>query len=295
MAAPPGFNDLIQRKYDIQQQQVDASSNLQNVQAGQLPADSAARRALEGAQAYQTTQQGNTLQPLADASIRSQAANSQEALSRSGYYGALGQQAQHSLTPATGFDLTRTANELGYANEASGPLSVQPRAGGGLEGSQGGAAPQPGAGLFGPREAGITLSGGGYGLNKGTDQVPGVDQGHDTVPAMLTPGEAVLNHGAAEHLGRGLISVLNAIGEHNAERGLSGVSAPQANAGTQAPVMGNKSQATSQGFNKGTSFAKLPEDQGMGPSPAPATGGNPAPKKGGMPPPSLKKMDKRQA
>lgn len=56
------------------------------------------------------------------------------------------------------------------------------------------------------------------GLSKGTSEVdgPAPEKGAattDTTPAMLTPGEAVLNVGAAEHLGRGTIDVLNAIGQ----------------------------------------------------------------------------------
>lgn len=48
----------------------------------------------------------------------------------------------------------------------------------------------------------------------GTAKVPGKGTGKvDTVPAMLAPGEAVLNKGAAEHVGRGLIGMLNQIGK----------------------------------------------------------------------------------
>jgi hypothetical protein len=43
----------------------------------------------------------------------------------------------------------------------------------------------------------------------GTPSVPGMGQG-DTVPAMLTPGEAVLTGPAADHLGRHNIAKLNA-------------------------------------------------------------------------------------
>lgn len=48
---------------------------------------------------------------------------------------------------------------------------------------------------------------------KGTAQVAGKGSGKvDTVPAMLAPGEAVLNKGAAEHMGRDNIKSLNAVG-----------------------------------------------------------------------------------
>ena len=47
----------------------------------------------------------------------------------------------------------------------------------------------------------------------GRTRVPGQGSGKvDTVPAMLAPGEAVLNKGAAEHVGRGKIAKLNKIG-----------------------------------------------------------------------------------
>jgi hypothetical protein len=48
---------------------------------------------------------------------------------------------------------------------------------------------------------------------RGEQDVPGEGDGSlDTVPAMLAPGEAVLNKGAAEHVGRGLIAQLNDLG-----------------------------------------------------------------------------------
>jgi hypothetical protein len=50
---------------------------------------------------------------------------------------------------------------------------------------------------------------------RGTSRVKGKGKPNkDTVPAMLAPGEAVLNQGAADHVGRNLIDVLNAIGAH---------------------------------------------------------------------------------
>jgi hypothetical protein len=50
---------------------------------------------------------------------------------------------------------------------------------------------------------------------RGTSKVKGKGKPNkDTVPAMLAPGEAVLNQGAADHVGRNLIDVLNAIGAH---------------------------------------------------------------------------------
>lgn len=49
--------------------------------------------------------------------------------------------------------------------------------------------------------------------NEGATKVPGQGDGTvDKVPAMLAPGEAVLNKGAAEHFGRDKIAALNSIG-----------------------------------------------------------------------------------
>lgn len=53
----------------------------------------------------------------------------------------------------------------------------------------------------------------GTGYKRGVTKVPGKGSGKvDTKPAMLAPGEAVLNKAAAEHLGRGVIKALNALG-----------------------------------------------------------------------------------
>ena len=50
------------------------------------------------------------------------------------------------------------------------------------------------------------------GLKKGIARVPGKGT-EDTVPAMLAPGEAVLNAPAASGMGRGLIEMLNQMGQ----------------------------------------------------------------------------------
>jgi hypothetical protein len=49
----------------------------------------------------------------------------------------------------------------------------------------------------------------------GATRVPGKGAPNvDKVPAILAPGEAVLNEGAATHMGRGAITALNALGAH---------------------------------------------------------------------------------
>lgn len=50
-------------------------------------------------------------------------------------------------------------------------------------------------------------------FDNGATKVPGKGDGTvDKIPAMLAPGEAVLNRGAAEHVGRDKIAAINAIG-----------------------------------------------------------------------------------
>jgi hypothetical protein len=57
-------------------------------------------------------------------------------------------------------------------------------------------------------------------------KMPPEGQNTDVTPANLTPGEAVLNRGAAEHLGRDVIDVLNAIGNIKMQGDKGAVSTP---------------------------------------------------------------------
>ena len=57
-------------------------------------------------------------------------------------------------------------------------------------------------------------------------KMPPQGQNTDVTPANLTPGEAVLNRGAAEHLGRDVIDVLNAIGNIKMQGDKGAVSTP---------------------------------------------------------------------
>ena len=77
---------------------------------------------------------------------------------------------------------------------------------------------------------------------KGANRVPGrVDpqtvgtHASDTVPAMLAPGEAVLNKHAAELMGRDKIAALNAVGEAHG-KGMVGQTAPSGGAQRVTPV-----------------------------------------------------------
>lgn len=266
MAAPPGFADALARKYDIQQQETDARTGLENAQAGVIPGDAAARQALERAQAFQTTETGKTIAPVAEQQIRSSQANVGEAQARTQYTGILGQVALDPLQPANSALLGQLGASLGY--KPTGPGSPnqgglgsggRPLPGGGpvtfSDGTKnnviGGAPkglfsdngqiqlfaagtanvqPLPPAPKPGP---GQTITNGSWdtsqvsnpstgqnqnlrkalGYSEGTTKVPGKGDGTvDKVPAKLAPGEAVLNKGAAEALGRDLIASLNAAG-----------------------------------------------------------------------------------
>ena len=69
---------------------------------------------------------------------------------------------------------------------------------------------------------------------KGKTRVPGKgDPRVDSQPAMLAPGEAVLNAPAAEHLGRDVIDLLNAIGQR--KLGMSDQSAVSASSDGDSP------------------------------------------------------------
>lgn len=106
-------------------------------------------------------------------------------------------------------------------------------------------------------------SGGVFGFSKGAGRVPGKGSGKvDTVPAMLAPGEAVLNKEAAERVGRGTIDVLNAIGLH--DRGEGG----------QAPTLQADGESGSTGVlhaARGTSKVKGKAPAAGGARPMPAS------------------------
>lgn len=79
--AIPGFQDALNRKYDIQQQDANARTALENAQANAIPSSTASENALRAAQAFQTTEQGRQVAPLAGSQVS-------EARARGGAYGA---------------------------------------------------------------------------------------------------------------------------------------------------------------------------------------------------------------
>ena len=171
------FDDLIERKYQILGEQADSEKKLRESQA-----------ALTSSQAATNP---------AEAAAREAAGYGQAAQGTGfgAYYSALGATQPGLATSEIGL---RGAQ----ANEANATATNINAAGFPSQNQQ----------LLRQRAAS------GFGTNnfaKGTDKVPGKTPktgNTDTTPAMLTPGEAVLNVGAAEHLGRDTIDVLNAIG-----------------------------------------------------------------------------------
>ena len=100
---------------------------------------------------------------------------------------------------------------------------------------------------------------------RGTSEIQGHGDGTvDTVPAMLAPKEAVLNAGAAEHLGRDVIQALNAVGLM--KMGMGGGMPPAK--GSPQPTKDDR--ADKPGYAGGTSFV-----QGFGGAPGmPGYGGS---------------------
>jgi hypothetical protein len=250
MAGPPaGFEGFLNQKYDIQRQEANARSNLLGAQTAAIPQTTAAEVGLQRAQAAETTARAGTIDPLAQASIAQTGANIGEAGARSGLYGAqaseirnidlastpelalrLGYREQiqgglngvggqaigsyNGSTPAAGSapGAPATGNPGGISRSGGfgNIISLDTPSTGGGSGFSDASAPGNGSGfqdVYAPRPRPVG------GLKTGTTKVPGKGSGKvDTVPAMLAPGEAVLNKGAAEHVGRQNIEAANQIG-----------------------------------------------------------------------------------
>lgn len=103
---------------------------------------------------------------------------------------------------------------------------------------------------------------------EGKTKVPGKGPGNvDSVPSVLAPGEAVLNSGAAEHMGRGAIAALNAFGAAKMAASGAPPAAPPSAGGMPSPA------------------AAAPA---MGAPPMPPMGG------GGAPPPNAPPANSKQ-
>jgi hypothetical protein len=232
-------------------QEANARGNLETAQANAIPSSTASENALRTASANETNVRAGTLDPLAQASIQASGAGARESGARAGLYGT------ESGIQALGFTNVFGDANTGYSTNPGGPAAsstggdtLHPATaalmhhimtGGGNVNGQ-----QLGAGSFGPAGSGIQLLGGQGGggqlpgagslgdgfadpkqpgfYAKGTPMVPGKAPAKgdtDTVPAMLTPGEAVLNTHAAELMGRDKIAKANAVGNAMKKGGMS--------------------------------------------------------------------------
>ena len=249
MPAPPGFEEMLNNKYAQQQQQISSESNLRAAQAAAIPIDTQSQAQLRAATANETNMRASTLQPLAQASIAGTMGGVGEAAARANYYNTEARTANVNIgKDLSGYNDTILGHVHGlmYPNKPqgqsapAGQYSAQtpdpnsfgaPDAGQGTSvlgyGGQslGGGTLQPGAYS---KTGKISLEGGDDGadqpygpaashLSKGTTKVPGKTPPKnaattDTVPAMLTPGEAVLNKHAAELVGRDKIQAINRAG-----------------------------------------------------------------------------------
>ena len=173
------FGALLDRKYDLMRQETQARANLENTQAGVLPSTAASEARLRAAQAALTGQQAGQVAPLAQSQIAQAQAGIGQTQAQTGLIGAqtrgqnIRNQSPSDAYFGNMYDQLRAGREPGYAR---GTSDVQH-------------------------------------YDQGATHVPGQGDGTvDKVPAVLAPGEAVLNKAAAEHVGRGTITALNAMG-----------------------------------------------------------------------------------
>lgn len=196
---PAGFRELLDRKYDILQQQADAgttsagasktaaeatasiapstvSENLSragyySAQAADIPLMSESVRDLNAAQALGLRAEAQTKTPYTEGQIAGAT------------FSSLGMPSTKTSRPVTLEDVLRSSQTPTVNLEPTKPLSK------------------------------LGTDDEGQGFAKGIAKVPGKGDGtKDTVPAKLAPGEAVLNKAAAQSMGRGLIAALNAAG-----------------------------------------------------------------------------------
>lgn len=213
--APPGFGDFLNQKYDLQREGVQSEAELRRAQTAAVPITTESEAALRAAQATQAQVAAAQL-PLATQIEQQRAATeSSEAGARSRLLGA---QTQSTLRPfGQVSDPELYGAYFGFrGNNIYGGQDQNQTQGGTYEGKSVTDQPAaPGGNSF------LDLIRGQYhaegtadvSYRAGATKVPGKGSGKvDTVPAMLAPHEAVLNKGAAEHMGRDNITKLNKIG-----------------------------------------------------------------------------------
>ena len=216
---------LLDYKYGILHQEANTRANLAQTEglvntarAAAIPIEGRANAAAAYAGANKTTQEAGQVTPLARSEIGLRGA-------QGNYYGAETKNIMAQHDPANldfGTLVHHARSVLGYPDEPA------PSAGTPLIGIAGPSQPASSP-LAGPYASYRSILDGGpmgatpdeiqdqdqdaVGHASGTSKIPGEGSGKvDTVPAMLAPGEAVLNKGAAEHMGRGMIKQLNDLG-----------------------------------------------------------------------------------
>ena len=223
MAGPPaGFEDFLTQKYNIQRQDATNRGNLENAQAGAITGALGTENALRTAQANETNTRASTLQPLAQSSIASTQAGIGETQARTGLYGTEARVQLHNA-----YDPLPDLINGHIYDTLSGLNRTQP---GQTSQTGGGGSSYEGRSILdvGNLPTGAISPNNKIQLNSaGTERVPGKGSGKvDTVPAMLAPGEAVLNKGAAEHMGRDNIKQLNQVGLAKMGPGVGGKGMP---------------------------------------------------------------------
>lgn len=210
------WNSLARRKYDIMQQQANASTT--GAQASQLDAQTRASLA-PATVGLSRAQTGQVLAETAGLPATQQSQNDLRAAQTAGIQSDIGlanflmdnrDDARFTMEQHAAARAQRTGTDMPDLSL----LSVRPRA-------------RP-AGLSAPAQQTVRVNK-GLGSStattvpriddafknfaKGTARVPGKGSPKkDTVKAKLAPGEAVLNAEAAETMGRGLIAALNQMG-----------------------------------------------------------------------------------
>lgn len=228
------WSGLAAQKYDIMQQQADTAAAAQR-NMGMLQAEQAKMLGIQGgllpktvgAQARYTNVQADKMEAGRPFWADQERGQARQMMGQGDIYNAEGTALQQLLRPAgpDAFNPTRAANRgfgvIGGAPPLPGVGDNVILSGDALGG---GFLPRPPGAQILPsietpgfsriredmeRRAQPT----GTNYKKGIAKVPGKGNGtKDTVPAKLAPGEAVLNKAAAEHMGRGLIEVLNKMG-----------------------------------------------------------------------------------
>lgn len=212
------WNSLARRKYDIMQQQANASTT--NAQASQLDAQTRAGLAPATAD-LSRAQTGQVLAETAGLPAMQQSQNDLRAAQTAGIQSDIGlanffldnrDDGRFTVEQRAAAMADRTGTAMPDASLLRG--AVRPRA-------------RP-AGLSAPAQTSVQTNRGlgnsaattvprvddaFQNYAKGTARVPGKGSPKkDTVKAKLAPGEAVLNAEAAETMGRGLIAALNQMG-----------------------------------------------------------------------------------